>query len=531
MAEIGGLNLASNQGVEPPPVAMPDVAPVAPENAPETPLAQSATDKLRGERIRLDQHIQRLQDSLSSRTKSPVDQSWLKMAQAFLAPTKTGSFGESAGAAAGAYADEQAKQKTQEQSDLENQFKIAQLQYGMHKENVTDDLKRDFLASWGKPNDIKKVPVTLPDGTEGTKDVPYFNQSLGIKEGVQSGVIPLDKLIELQMKQEKQGTLLTDAEAKAIGLDTTKGQHWNKTATGTYEIVSGTKPPEDYKVGERQTTPEGRVNVTREYKGNGVWAVVAKSAIDKPEDKSSLSNDAIDVGAYTFIKTGKMPPLARSKQDYEAMLERATLITSGAYANPVAQKSAQSMMEGKQDFVVSQKALQNFATGKQGDSVRYINVGINHMATLDKAIDAMDNFDIPMANRLVNPFKVELGKDTVTNFNAIKGIVSDEITKAILGSAGALADRLEIKQQLSDASSLEQLKGALVKYKELFAGQLGGLKQQYEANTGRTDFDKKIGSDAVSLLSLINKNKPNTPAISAEDEALINKHLQKKTPS
>ena len=117
MAEIGGLNLASNQGVEAP-VAMPDVAPVAPENAPEapiTPVAQSATDKLRGERIRLDQHIQRLQDSLSSRTKSPVDQSWLKMAQGFLAPTKTGSFGESAGAAAGAYADEQAKQKTQEQ--------------------------------------------------------------------------------------------------------------------------------------------------------------------------------------------------------------------------------------------------------------------------------------------------------------------------------------------------------------------------------------------------------------------------------
>ena len=525
-------------------MALPQVTDATPED--NIGDFESSVGKLHSQRILLDNQLEKLQASLQDRKADTDRELWLKLAQGFLAPTKTGSFGESAGAAAGNAQEVLAKQKADEKAALENQFKLAQLKYGMMK----DDIGQQFTQNIGKPNATRQVqipnnvqvPVAPQEGAEAPtfqtqapeptfKEEKYYDPSVDLKRALQSGTLSYKDYLEMANKEKKEvGKMLTDDEAKANGLPIDKGQKWNKTATGTFEIVSGTKPPEDYKVGERQTTPIDRVNVTREYMGNGVWKNVAESAIDKAEKKSTLSNDAVDVGAYMFIKTGKMPPLARSKEDYDAMLERATQISSGAYANPTAQKSAQSMMEGKQDYVVSQKALQNFATGKQGDSVRFINVGINHMATLDKAIDALDNFDIKMANRFVNPFKVELGKDPVTNFNAIKGIVSDEITKAILGSAGALSDRQEIKQQLSDASSLEQLKGALGKYKELFAGQLGGLKQQYESSTGRTDFDKKIGADASSLLSTLGVSKPSAPVVSKEDEDLINKHLKKKTP-
>jgi hypothetical protein len=226
-------------------------APIANENIPSSviqtnePVAESSpVNQLRSERISLDNQIKKLQEGLSTRKNQMFDPTWLSIAQGLLAPTKTGGFGESAGIAAGNVAEQQAKQKAQEQADLESQFKVAQMQYGIHKENVTDDLKRDFLANYGKPNDKRTVTITLPDGTEGTKEEPFFNPILSIKQGVQSGVISPEKLLELQMKQEKQGVMLTDAEAKAMGLDTTKGQKWNKTATGTYEIVSGTKPTE-----------------------------------------------------------------------------------------------------------------------------------------------------------------------------------------------------------------------------------------------------------------------------------------------
>ncbi len=221
MADLGGLNLVSNQGAEAP-VAMPDVAPVAPENAPETPIAQSATDKLHGERIRLDEHIQKLQNSLSTRnTTQTFDPAMLKMAQGFLSPTKTGSFGESAGIAAGAYADEKNRQKTQEQSDLENQFKLAQMQYGMHKENTVSDLASKLYTQSKDASgniSIHQNPEVAAKLYEVTQDPKYMEKVIADQKTKQLRTLS-DKMFTSNTTKAEDGTEKTTLELNPNALN------------------------------------------------------------------------------------------------------------------------------------------------------------------------------------------------------------------------------------------------------------------------------------------------------------------------
>lgn len=58
-----------------------------------------------------------------------------------------------------------------------------------------------------------------------------------------------------------------------------------------------------------------------------------------------------------------------------------------------------------------------------------------------------------LVNQARNAYESATGQPAPTNFNAVKGIVADEVNKAALGSGGALADREDLKQQLSAANS------------------------------------------------------------------------------
>jgi len=57
---------------------------------------------------------------------------------------------------------------------------------------------------------------------------------------------------------------------------------------------------------------------------------------------------------------------------------------------------------------------------------------------------------------------------------------------------GELADREELRAPLVAAGSPQQITGAINGYKALMAGQLKGLRKQYEDTTGKKDFDNRV---------------------------------------
>lgn len=144
------------------------------------------------------------------------------------------------------------------------------------------------------------------------------------------------------------------------------------------------------------------------------------------------------------------------------------------------------------DFGARAKAIKDFSSGKQGDIVRSFDVAIDHLETLQKAADALKNGNYRVVNEIRNKWREQTGSELPTDFKALVPIVSGEIAKAVVGSQNALADREELRAGLKAAASPEQLSGVITGYKALMAGQLKGLRKQYEETTGKKNFDSRV---------------------------------------
>lgn len=151
-------------------------------------------------------------------------------------------------------------------------------------------------------------------------------------------------------------------------------------------------------------------------------------------------------------------------------------------------------------YTAKNKAYEDFTSGPQANTVRSLSVATAHLGTLASMVDALSNGNSPVFNELGNKFAQQTGSAAPTNFDAVKNIVADEVSKAVLGSNGALGDREAAVAPINRANSPVQLKGAIDSYQKLMGGQLQGLQRQYEKGTGRTDFNSMVSPEAQQRL-------------------------------
>lgn len=209
-----------------------------------------------------------------------------------------------------------------------------------------------------------------------------------------------------------------------------------------------------------------------------------------------LDQDAVDFAAnWAIAHGGKAPPgFARNKGAQVAI------------QNAIAQKAKDAglttdqVIEKGQNFVTAQQTLNAFAKGAQGNTVRSLNVAVTHLAQLHDAVLALQNGNVPAFNHWSQLWQKATGGPLPGNAEAIKGIVADEVNKAVIGGAGALADREGLANNLKISGSPDQLLGAINQYTKAMSGQLGGLKRQYEGGTGRKDFDRYVSPVAQRVL-------------------------------
>jgi len=234
------------------------------------------------------------------------------------------------------------------------------------------------------------------------------------------------------------------------------------------------------------------------------------------QSTGTLTPAAIDVAAQIYIQTGQLPALGIGKNAgnlKSSILNRATElygnppgaapnVNAPAGANaPVpfnAANMAEQIVGNKMDVATRTKANKDFSTGIQGRQVTAFNTAIDHLATMDKLSDALQNNDIKAFNYLGNIVARQTGQPAPVNFDAAKQIVTAEIIKAVVASGGGVRERQEAEANFATANSPAQLKGVINTYKQLLGGQLNSLGLQYENTTGRTDFDKKLTSEAKS---------------------------------
>jgi len=163
-------------------------------------------------------------------------------------------------------------------------------------------------------------------------------------------------------------------------------------------------------------------------------------------------------------------------------------------------------------FANRKKTEASFTTGKQGDTVRSMNVAIDHLDTLNEAGKALKNGQIPLFNDIANKFAKNTGQQAPTDFNALKSIVGSEVAKAVAGGATALGDREEIRAEINNARSPQQLAGVIDKYQRLLAGQMSGLKTQYESGGGK-HWEAKINPRTQEVMDKIHQQAGGANAV------------------
>jgi hypothetical protein len=192
-------------------------------------------------------------------------------------------------------------------------------------------------------------------------------------------------------------------------------------------------------------------------------------------------------------------------------------MSSFAMASPRGQAVMAKVMQYNPDYQGQRygqigQVMNAFGKGPEGRTVRAMNVAIQHLDVMDEAGKALKNGDMQTFNTIGNRIAQEFGYEAPTTYDALRRIVGTEIEKAVAGGVGALADREDLMKALSRANSPEQMEGVINGFKNLMAGQLKGLKTQYEAGTGFKDdspfaFKSMVDGPAWTLLGRVGGEK------------------------
>lgn len=227
----------------------------------------------------------------------------------------------------------------------------------------------------------------------------------------------------------------------------------------------------------------------------------ARDRLQQEMATGTLTPQSLEVAANVYLQTGQLPQgMGKNAANLRTqVMNRATELSTGKPAAEV----AGGIVEAKQDVASRGKAVKDFATGTQGRQVNAFNTAIDHLDTMDKLSDALQNGDVKAFNALGNVVARQTGAPAPTNFDAAKQIVTAEVIKAVVASGGGVTERQEAERNFAAASSPAQLKGIIDTYKKLLGGQLNSLNLQYANTTGRKDFESKLTPAAKSELQRI----------------------------
>lgn len=147
-------------------------------------------------------------------------------------------------------------------------------------------------------------------------------------------------------------------------------------------------------------------------------------------------------------------------------------------------------------FDDKQKAQKDFGTGPQGNMVRAAPVSIQHLDLADQKADLLHNSNFPAWNAIKNTMGPQLGMTDiakgVAGLDTAKTIVGDEIDKFFINGGGAEKDRQALQSKLASATSPPAIHEVTGTLRQLMAGQMNGLKDQYETNVGGNFIKDKV---------------------------------------
>ena len=376
---------------------------------------------------------------------------------------------------------------------------------------------------WEQDNPGKEIKeVSQPDGT--TKIV-VVNKLTGVATPVTMGSTDLTGVDtpaqRLKWEKDNPGKEIkevtqADGTTKIMAVNKQTGVATPVTSEGQPLVGAKFVQPTEMArlIAERDKLPAGspsrkaydakinesaeRIRISNAQLNNATARLKEEMAGDK------ISPATIDLVANLYLQTGTLPPLGMGSKGAAA---RAQVLNRAAELSGTdAAASASNIVQAKQDVAGQTAAVKDFSSGLSARRVTANNTALNHLETMDKLANDLNNSDTRIVNAAGNVFARATGSAAPTSFDAAKQLVAAEVIKAVVQNGGGVTERQEAAENIKSANSPEQLKQVIATYRELLGGQLASLAQQYETGTGRKDFDKRLSPATRELL------KKSTPA-------------------
>lgn len=144
-----------------------------------------------------------------------------------------------------------------------------------------------------------------------------------------------------------------------------------------------------------------------------------------------------------------------------------------------------TLVNQQQFYKIQQKLAGDFANPNSTtmQSIKAQNTAFNHLDTLVSELPKLDPTNNESINRIGQALQREFGLNTApTTVSAIRGVVLNEVTKAVVARGGTLTDREDLQHTMSQNLSLPQMMDQIHAQQKLLGGRMGSEKVWYNSS-------------------------------------------------
>jgi hypothetical protein len=157
-------------------------------------------------------------------------------------------------------------------------------------------------------------------------------------------------------------------------------------------------------------------------------------------------------------------------------------------------------------------AAKSFTDGPLGNSLRSVSTANGHLDQMLPLVDALGNGNMQLVNKIGNSVSKQFGGTALTNLDAVKNVIGQEVVKAIVAGGGTGGERDAATDAFAGASSPQQLKEVIQHYRAIMGVQANNLLAQRRAaglpDSTIPNYNQSAAQHPADIQQLLNQYAP-----------------------
>lgn len=254
-------------------------------------------------------------------------------------------------------------------------------------------------------------------------------------------------------------------------------------------------------------TPQPKVVWTSDGKGN-----LVNANGDRKIDPTAAASAEADPNLVKAIIDGRapMPTVARQSTDPK-------------WQAAMAEAMAQDPTLDGANYGTRVKTRADFAVGAAAKTKTALNTALGHAGDLDGQVDDLHNTGIHWLNQGVNKVaaeNIDSRRASINTFNVTKEALMHEGMKVFSGSAGSMAEFMQLASTLDVNDGPQSQHAVIKKLVGLLASKMDALGEQYKTGMGKElDQSEIMSPHATEVFNKISGLPSDTPTAASAPRA------------